>query len=48
MDAADEYGSTDYGPLFAAISINVVGMLVLYLFLNKQIMTGLASGSLKG
>jgi len=48
LNFSDEYGSTDYGPLFAAISINVVGMLVLYLFLNKQIMTGLASGSLKG
>lgn len=45
---SDEYGSTRYGPLFAAISINLLGILVLYLFLNKQIMTGLANGSLKG
>jgi raffinose/stachyose/melibiose transport system permease protein len=45
---SDEYGSTQYGPLFAAITINVVGIGVLYLFLSKQIMTGLASGSLKG
>ncbi|GAA1031419.1 carbohydrate ABC transporter permease [Virgisporangium ochraceum] len=45
---SDEYGSTRYGPLFAAITINLAGILVLYLFLNKQIMTGLANGSLKG
>lgn len=48
LNFSDEYGSTQYGPLFAAISINVLGMLVLYLFLNKQIMAGLAAGSLKG
>jgi raffinose/stachyose/melibiose transport system permease protein len=45
---SDEYGSTQYGPLFAAITINLAGILVLYLFLNRQIMTGLANGSLKG
>jgi raffinose/stachyose/melibiose transport system permease protein len=45
---SDQYGSTQYGPLFAAISTNVVGILVLYLFLNRQIMAGLASGSVKG
>ncbi|MGA1836580.1 carbohydrate ABC transporter permease [Herbiconiux sp. 11R-BC] len=48
LNFSGEYGSTEYGPLFAAISINILGMLVLYLFLNKQIMTGLAAGSLKG
>ncbi|GAA4673376.1 carbohydrate ABC transporter permease [Phytohabitans rumicis] len=48
LQFSDEYGSTQYGPLFAAISINVLGILVLYLFLNKQIMAGLAAGSVKG
>jgi raffinose/stachyose/melibiose transport system permease protein len=48
LNFSDQYGSTQYGPLFAAISMNVVGMLILYLFLNRQIMSGLASGSLKG
>jgi raffinose/stachyose/melibiose transport system permease protein len=48
LNFSDEYGSTQYGPLFAAISINVVGMLVLSLFLNKQIMAGLAAGAVKG
>jgi raffinose/stachyose/melibiose transport system permease protein len=48
LNFSDQYGSTQYGPLFAAISINVVGMLILYLFLNKQIMSGLAAGGVKG
>jgi raffinose/stachyose/melibiose transport system permease protein len=44
----DQYGSTQYGPLFAAISINIVVLLVVFVFLNKKIMAGLAAGSLKG
>lgn len=44
----DEYGSTQYGPLFAAISINIVALLIVFVFLNKKIMAGLAAGSLKG
>lgn len=44
----DEYGSTQYGPLFAAISINLFAMLALFLFLNRQIMAGLAAGATKG
>lgn len=44
----DEYGSTQYGPLFAAISINIVALLVVFVFLNKKIMAGLAAGSVKG
>ncbi len=48
LNFSDATGSTQYGPLFAAITINVVGMLIIYLFLNKRIMSGLAAGSLKG
>lgn len=44
----DEYGSTQYGPLFAAISINIVALLIVFVFLNKKIMAGLAAGSVKG
>ncbi|GAA3758172.1 carbohydrate ABC transporter permease [Microbacterium kribbense] len=44
----DQYGSTQYGPLFAAISINVIALLIVFVFLNKKIMAGLAAGSLKG
>jgi raffinose/stachyose/melibiose transport system permease protein len=43
-----EYGQVRWGPLFAAISINVFGTLVLYLFLNERVMKGLASGAVKG
>lgn len=44
----DEYGSTQYGPLFAAVSVNIVALLIIFVFLNKRIMAGLAAGSLKG
>ena len=43
-----QYGTTQWGPLFAAISINLVGTLVLYLFLNQRVMKGLAGGAVKG
>ncbi|MFI5913256.1 carbohydrate ABC transporter permease [Dactylosporangium sp. NPDC051541] len=45
---SDEYGSVDYGPLFAAISITVFGTLAVYLILNQQVMRGLTAGSVKG
>lgn len=48
LSLSDEYGSTQYGPLFAAISVNIVVLLVVFAFLNKKIMAGLAAGSLKG
>lgn len=43
-----DYGSIDYGPLFAAICINVFGTLFLYLFINQRVMKGLTAGSVKG
>ena len=48
LSFSDEYGSTQYGPLFAAISLNIIAMGIIYLFLNKQIMSGLAAGATKG
>ena len=48
LNFSGEYGSTNYGPLFAAICITVGGILVLYLFLNQRIMKGLAAGAVKG
>lgn len=48
LSLSDQYGSTQYGPLFAAISINIVVLLIVFVFLNKKIMAGLAAGSLKG
>lgn len=43
-----QYGSVSYGPLFAAISIVIFAMLLLYLLINKQIMKGITSGAVKG
>jgi raffinose/stachyose/melibiose transport system permease protein len=48
LNFTGQYGETTYGPLFAAISINVIGMLVLYLVLNQRIIKGLTAGSVKG
>ncbi|GAB3601570.1 carbohydrate ABC transporter permease [Microbacterium tumbae] len=45
---SDEYGSIDYGPLFAGISLIVFGTLAVYLFINQQVMKGLTAGSVKG
>lgn len=48
LNFSGEYGTLDYGPLFAAICITVGGVLVLYLFLNQRIIRGLSAGAVKG
>jgi raffinose/stachyose/melibiose transport system permease protein len=48
LNFSGEYGSTNYGPLFAAVCVTVGGILFLYLFLNQRIMKGLAAGAVKG
>jgi raffinose/stachyose/melibiose transport system permease protein len=48
LNFTGQYGETAYGPLFAAISINVVGALVLYLLINQRIIKGLTGGAVKG
>ena len=48
LNFTGQYGETAYGPLFAAISINVVGALVLYLLINQRIIRGLTAGAVKG
>ncbi|WP_159618387.1 carbohydrate ABC transporter permease [Ruania rhizosphaerae] len=48
LSLSDQYGSTQYGALFAAISINIIVLLIVFVFLNKKIMAGLAAGSVKG
>jgi raffinose/stachyose/melibiose transport system permease protein len=48
LNFTGEFGSTQYGPLFAAICINVFGTLIIYLFLNQKVMKGLAGGAVKG
>ncbi|KQO97485.1 carbohydrate ABC transporter permease [Leifsonia sp. Leaf264] len=48
LNFSGQYGATEFGPLLAAICVNVVGILIIYLFLNQRIMRGLAAGSVKG
>lgn len=48
LNFTGQFGATQYGPLFAAICINVFGILAIYLVLNQRIMAGLASGAVKG
>lgn len=42
------FGATDWGQTFAAISISVVPIIVIYLLLNKNVTAGMAEGSVKG
>lgn len=48
LNFTGDFGATQYGPLFAAICINVLGTLVIYLFLNQKVMKGLTGGAVKG
>lgn len=48
LSLSNQYGSTEYGPLFASVSINIVVLLAVFLVLNKKIMAGMAAGSVKG
>ena len=44
----DEFGTKDWGAIFASVSICVVPMLIMYLFLNKKVIEGMTSGAVKG
>ena len=48
LNFTGEFGSIQYGPLFAAICITVFGTLVLFVALNQQVMKGLTGGAVKG
>ncbi|MBA8817178.1 raffinose/stachyose/melibiose transport system permease protein [Microbacterium halimionae] len=48
LNFTGQYGAVDYGPMFAGIAVNVIGTLVLYLFLNQKVMRGMTAGSVKG
>ncbi|GAF66955.1 ABC transporter permease protein [Bacillus sp. TS-2] len=43
-----QYGSREWGPTFASISMAVIPILFIYIFLNQKIMKGLTSGAVKG
>lgn len=48
LNFTGEFGSIQYGPLFAAICITVLGTLALFVALNQQVMKGLTGGAVKG
>ncbi|MFC9948600.1 carbohydrate ABC transporter permease [Streptomyces pratensis] len=48
LNFTGDFGATRYGPLFAAVCINVFGTLLIYLFLNQKVMKGLTGGAVKG
>ena len=43
-----EEGLVDWGPTFAAISVTVIPTLIVYMFLNKYMQSGLSEGAVKG
>ncbi len=46
-DFAGEFGSVDWGPTFAAITMAILPTLIVYFILNKSIIEGVAAGSVK-
>jgi raffinose/stachyose/melibiose transport system permease protein len=48
LNFTGQFGAVEWGPLFAAICINVFLLLIIYLFLNQRMMRGLTAGSVKG
>ena len=48
LNFTGQFGSIEYGPLFAAICITVFGTLILFTALNRQVMRGLTGGAVKG
>lgn len=44
----DEFGSKNWGAIFASVSMSVLPMLALYMGLNKEIMEGMTAGAVKG
>ena len=44
----NEFGSKNWGAIFASVSISVTPMLVMYLALNKSVIEGMTTGAVKG
>lgn len=47
-DFVGEMGSRDWGATFAAIVVAVLPTLIIYFFLNRSVMEGMAAGAVKG
>jgi raffinose/stachyose/melibiose transport system permease protein len=48
LNFTGQFGAVEYGPTFAAICINMLLVLILYIFLNQRVMRGLSAGAVKG
>lgn len=46
-DFQGDFGMTDWGATFAAISITTLPVLILYFVLNKSVVSGMAAGAIK-
>lgn len=44
----DEFGSKNWGAIFASVSMSVLPMLFLYMLLNKAVIEGMTAGAVKG
>jgi len=45
---SNEFGATNWGAIFASVTMSVMPMLVLYMILNKTVIEGMTSGAVKG
>lgn len=45
---SDEFGSKNWGAIFASVSMSVFPMLILYMILNKAVIEGMTAGAVKG
>lgn len=45
---SDEFGSKNWGAIFASVSMSIFPMLILYTGLNKKVMEGMTAGAVKG
>ena len=45
---SDEFGSKNWGAIFASVSMSVFPLLILYTLLNKRLMEGMTAGAVKG
>ncbi len=46
-DFVGAYGKTDFGLTYAAIMVSILPTLILYFFLNKRVISGVAAGATK-
>lgn len=46
-DFVGSYGKTDFGLTYAAIMVSILPTIILYFFLNKRVISGVAAGAIK-